>query len=165
MIFPAFVKELGWPYLQVRSHFKTEHFCGWFCSLRAGVPVVYLRMLLEQISNAWRYKGSSWKEESVQNFDDDRDDDGEEEEKRTLMVVVVAASANMTALPIFWAPCQVWSVHSGWISPAVTCYLHRPITFVGSTEPTEWSRLKSPSALLALEAKGTTGRYKQTLQI
>lgn len=53
-------------------------------------------MLLGQISNAWRYKGSRWKEESVQNLDDDRDDDGEEEEKKTLMVVVVAASANMT---------------------------------------------------------------------
>lgn len=79
-----------------------------------------------------------------------------------MLVVVVAASANMTAL------CFEHHVKCGLYIQAKSPlqFLHRPITFVGSTEPTEWSGLKSPSALLALEAKGTTRRYKaNTVQI
>ena len=80
-----------------------------------------------------RHKGSSWKEKSVQNLDDDHDNDGEEEEKKTWLVAV--ASANMTVHLLCFEQHVRCGLYIQTKSPLQ--FLHRLITFVGSTEPTE----------------------------
>ena len=100
-----------------------------------------------------RHKGSSWKEKSVQNLDDDHDNDGEEEEKKTWLVAV--ASANMTVHLLCFEQHVRCGLYIQTKSPLQ--FLHRLITFVGSTEPTEWSRLKEQPE----DTKQTLCKFKQ----